>query len=127
MVVQWSFVERREDPDRTQSDLQRRRAHHSDDRANIENLATNIEQLEASRGHTEVIHSTIPLFSAHAEVRDLMLKSHCRPNRWVPHFEAIDLGRDGLHYDELTSRKLVLEIQARMQLNSCDVDLTSPS
>jgi hypothetical protein len=114
MVVQWSFIERWEHPDVSLTDLERRRAHRTDDRANIQNLAGNIELLEQARGSTEVIHSTIPLFSEHAEVRDLMLRSHCPANRWIPHFGAQDLGRDGLHYDEHTARKLVLEIVDRM-------------
>lgn len=105
IVVQWSYTDRREHPDATLPDEERRIRRQPDatDRDSIINLKENINLVENSRGETQIIHSTIPMFSASAISRSLLLKKHCPANRWIPYFQNLDFARDSWHYDIKTS------------------------
>ena len=102
ICVQWSFLHRRENPDTDLTDEDRRIwnvfATVDEDRDNFIDAVTALEQ---TCGHS-VIHSTIPLFSNNAIVRELTLQQLVR--NFVPYFDRLDYSRDGFHYDHDTAQ-----------------------
>ena len=100
IAVQWSFTERREHPDSTLTDEQRRQWHIIGELEGIENLLGNINQVE-NHACTTVIHSTIPHFTTNQLSKTVLLKKHCRHS--IPYFENLDRSRDGCHYDIKTA------------------------
>lgn len=106
-VIQWTFIERRELPDPSLSDEDRRnQSVHYTELENIANFQQNIESVDADN----VIHSTIPRFSGHRASQQLALKTLVKKGHCVPYFEPQDLARDGFHYDIQTAEKLVDQI-----------------
>ena len=100
IVVQWSYIERRESDDVSLTDEQRRLWHVVGEREGIDNLIHNINKLE-QQNITKVIHSTIPNFTNNQVGQQLLLKKHSKYS--IPHFENLDLARDGWHYDIKTA------------------------
>ena len=106
-VVQWTFVERRENPDTSLSDEDRRnQSIQYTELENIANLQLCVESVDAAN----VIHSTIPHFSGYQASQKLALKTFVKKGHAIPYFDTEDYGRDGLHYDLRTANKFVDQI-----------------
>ena len=102
LILHWSFTHRREDSRQDLPDELRRIWHsaHEDDDGDFRQHIVGIEGLDTS---TRVIHSTIPWFSPNPVVRELVLKKHVGPGRWLAHFDFQDHARDGYHYGPKTA------------------------
>lgn len=102
ICVQWSFLHRREHANTALTDEDRRIwnvfATVDEDR---DNFMQCVAELENTCGE-QVIHSTIPMFSNNAIVRELTLQQLVR--NFIPYFDRLDYSRDGFHYDHVTAQ-----------------------
>lgn len=74
LVIHWSYIERREHPDITKDDEQRRLPFLSHDLGIVEcllNFQQCVNQVEQHKGATRVIHSTIPDIAAMPQYKDV--------------------------------------------------------
>jgi hypothetical protein len=108
MIVMWSYTHRREHPDTTLSDEQRR-IHHTESTTDEDlqhwlNLMTKLRTLPG-----DLIHSTIPRF-------DPLLESDRKalPDDVIYVDPQLDYARDHHHFDILTSRWFVDQISDRI-------------
>lgn len=81
------------------------------DQDDVDNTLDCINLVSQSAQHTRIVHSFIPnfvpdLFKGHIESTILGLV--------IPEIKALDLARDGHHYDQLTSHYLVEQILSRL-------------
>lgn len=127
ILVQWSYLHRREHPDDTLSDEER--ALHFDikliekrediavmNQVDVQNLLSNIHSLN-NKNNARIIHSFIPNFyNTDASLAAPIYKE--LENRNIEYFselEQIDFARDRFHYDILTSTKYAEEYIKKMQ------------
>lgn len=119
IVVHWSYFDRKESPDETLIDEDRRilpyskedyqsNLHHLELHENLKNTLRLVKKVEnlASKCQVQVIHSVIydEICSYSSSTRKTIHKSFdslCRT--YVSKIEKIDLGRDGFHYGVRTS------------------------
>jgi hypothetical protein len=109
ILIQWSYVHRREDPDTSKPDELRALNFDPNDLADFENLTANIMQVESLKQNTKLVHSFIPKFfdsNVDADKATVLYKTLSEKN--ILYFEPpeqVDLARDGYHYDVITAGK----------------------
>lgn len=107
LLIQWSYVHRREDPDTSKPDELRALNFDPNDFADFENLTANIVSVESNKSTTKIIHSFIPKFfdsETDAEKATVLYSKLDADN--VLYFgppSQVDFARDGYHYDIITS------------------------
>jgi hypothetical protein len=108
LVVQWSYVSRREKDlkDKISDEDLRLYSINCSPEQDMENTLNCIHSLYQSENSTTVIHSFVPNFSLIPY--DKILKSKI-PGRIVE-FEQVDLARDGHHYDIKTASDFVQKV-----------------
>ena len=107
LLIQWSYVHRREDPDISKPDELRALNFDPNDFADFENLTVNIMSVETIKSTTKIIHSFIPKFFNSETDTDKATALYSKLDTdnilyFVPP-EQVDFARDGYHYDILTS------------------------
>ena len=126
MVIHWSFVHRREDPNTSLDDEKRRlwmnehleRLDKSQE-INIANLCKCMCDVESNKGQTNLIHSFIPHFSKEPIVNGIrpdtvsaLLQTNVQ--HMIPEIEQVDFGRDNFHYHAKTIKNLVDQIPSKI-------------
>lgn len=109
MIIQWSYISRREKPDTSLMDEQRLlQSINCSTEEDIANTLHCIDQVQHSAGSCRIIHSFIPDFlpwklkgTIESRVDGLV----------IPEIQRRDLARDGHHYDVLTSDQFVADLQ----------------
>lgn len=107
LLIQWSYVHRREDPDTSKPDELRALNFDPNDLADFENLTANIMLVESLKENTKIVHSFIPKFfdsSVDADKAVELYKTLSAKN--ILYFEPpdqVDFARDGYHYDVITA------------------------
>jgi hypothetical protein len=108
ICVQWSFIHRRESQDSSQPDEDRRIwntfSSVDEDR---QSFIESVQALESLCG-SNVVHSTIPLFSNNQIIREMQLAQIVKNN--IPYFDRMDTSRDGFHYDKITAQWVAEQI-----------------
>lgn len=123
MILHWSFLHRREDADADLTD-ELRRVWHSKIDDDLDEFQRCVSLVEQARGHSLVLHSTIPLFSPNAVVRQVFLR-RCVGDRALPELVMQDHGRDGYHYGPKTTQQLVNNVLAKINMQDV-VTLMAP-
>jgi hypothetical protein len=111
IVLHWSYTNRREDPDTTLSD-EERRIYMVDATAteDLKNTLECIRQVESLATTTKLVHTFIPDF-APVDSRPLFkMVINKLVDRYVPEVVRLDYGRDGHHYGKLTAQQLAEDI-----------------
>jgi hypothetical protein len=107
IIVQWSYLHRRQNRDRSLSD-EERRIHFNDTVEDFENIDRCIRSVEDNKRTTNIIHSYIPGFG---EPREILKKKMIRnkfPNAIIIDDNLQeDRARDYHHYDIITATKYV--------------------
>lgn len=109
MVIQWSYIARREKEDHRLMDEQRLlQSINCSTEEDISNTMNCISRVQQCAGDTVIIHSFIPDFlpwqlkgTIESQVNGLV----------IPEIRRLDLARDGHHYDLLTSDQFVADLQ----------------
>jgi len=101
MIIMWSYVHRREDPDTKLSDEDRRvgslnGATELEDQTNFQTCISLIEQ-----SSTNIVHFIIPL--AYAAAHNNSIAKDWLPD-YIKEVPQLDFARDGHHFDILTSQ-----------------------
>jgi hypothetical protein len=104
IIIQWSYLHRREqngvsvwfDPMSTRDD-------------DINNLCNHINEIESSKGSTNIIHSCIPYrdIKITKVLQQLIVKRIPKDTVFVELLNQLDFARDGHHYDIKTSSAYV--------------------
>jgi hypothetical protein len=107
ILIQWSYIHRREDPDASKLDEDRALPVDPVDVADFENLTANIMLVESIKLSTVVVHSFVPKFfdSKTDTKKATVLYSKLDADSilyFVPPSQ-VDFARDGYHYDIITS------------------------
>jgi hypothetical protein len=107
ILIQWSYVHRREDPDASKLDEDRALPVDPLDVADFENLTANIMLVESIKLSTVVIHSFIPkFFDGENDLPKATVLYNMLDTSNILYFpppDQADVARDGYHYDILTS------------------------
>jgi len=107
ILIQWSYVHRREDPDASKPDEDRAMPVDRSDTADFENLTANIMLVESIKLSTTVVHSFIPKFFDGENDLDkaTVLYNMLDANNilYFPPPDQADVARDGYHYDIITA------------------------
>jgi hypothetical protein len=107
ILIQWSYVHRREDPDASKPDEDRAMPVDRSDTADFENLTANIMLVESIKLSTAVVHSFIPKFFDGENDLDkaTVLYNMLDANNilYFPPPDQADVARDGYHYDIITA------------------------
>jgi hypothetical protein len=107
ILIQWSYVHRREDPDTSKPDELRALNFDPNDLADFENLTASIMLVESLKQNTKIVHSFIPKFFDSATDADKAVEFfNTLAGKNVLYFqppEQIDFARDGYHYDVKTA------------------------
>jgi hypothetical protein len=101
MIIMWSYVHRREDPDTKLSDEDRRigslnGATELEDQTNFQTCISSIEQ-----SNTNIVHFIIPF--AYAAAHNTSTAKDWLPD-YIKEVLQLDFARDGHHFDILTSQ-----------------------
>jgi hypothetical protein len=101
MIIMWSYVHRREDPDTGLSDEARRISNHTgatelEDQTNFQTCINSIEQ-----SNTNIVHFIIPF--AYAAAHNPSTAKDWLPD-YIKEVRQQDFARDGHHFDILTSQ-----------------------
>lgn len=114
IVIQWSYINRREHPNTSLSDDNRACWYTgTTDEEDIENTINCINAVEESKKDTIIIHSFIPNFSG-----GLPINFDLPDNRNIKEIKQIDKARDGFHYDKLTAYQVVYKLIKLIDINS---------
>lgn len=113
LIVQWSYVHRREHGDDFLDDMARRIwfSDNANDEEDFNNTLNCIQEVElcAKKTNTKIVHTFIPFF-AKDEYAVRVFQYLDENNFCYVKFEQIDKARDSHHYDIQTSRQLVENI-----------------
>jgi hypothetical protein len=115
MIIQWSYTNRRESPDTTLDDEQRRIwVTRTTDLEDLEHTLAAIDLVERSRGHARIIHSFIPRFinNQHRQVSHLAVTQRC--SEYIAEIQQQDWARDHHHYDIKTAQAFVDQVGQRL-------------
>ena len=124
IVVQWSYIHRRESDVNDIGD-EFRVIHHEQYAStlnDVDNFVSCVEQVEsaAARHSVTVIHSFIPDFVDPAGWESISPRLIGLNHRTVPRFDKLDLARDAHHYDVITAtyvaeqaHKLIVQHRAK--------------
>jgi hypothetical protein len=112
LIIQWTYIHRREDPNENLPD-EERRLHSSksfgpnpvaDDVAEFLDC---VQEVERCRANVPVVHGFIPGFAKDVpDILTLLPKSVI----YLPKLKIIDFARDGHHYDVLTAAKFADDV-----------------
>ena len=109
LLIQWSYIHRREDPDTSKPDELRALNFDPNDFADFENLTANIMSVETNKSTTKIIHSFIPKFYNSETDADKATELYNTLNTsnilYFKPLEQEDFARDGYHYDILTATR----------------------
>lgn len=115
IIVQWSYINRRESDNASLSDD--RRCMWVDDNVSEEDDIANtvdcINAVESSSKNTIIIHSFIPNFSGKVNINFNLLD-----NRNVKEVNQLDLARDGFHYGHSSALQFVYKLLKKIDKNS---------
>lgn len=106
ILLQWSYLHRREHKDARRQDEQRLMHNDPTDTDDIANVLKNIRLVEMIKGNIPVIHSFIPNFSNNQRVTDtttLFEQMKIDNVSFFPNLDPIDLARDSHHYGQKTA------------------------
>lgn len=112
VVVQWSYTHRRQKPDTTLTDEERRihynEIYNPEVFSDTKNTIECINSVEHCKQSTRVIHSFVPLFVGPKEhiVKELIKKTFANALMTTDN-EQVDYARDYHHYDILTVNRYV--------------------
>lgn len=103
LLIQWSYVHRREDPDLSKLDELRALNFDPKDFADFENLTANIMSVESNKSTTKIVHSFIPqFFDSDSDIQKSVDLYNMLSKNNILYFappKQIDFARDGYHYD----------------------------
>lgn len=111
LLIQWTYLHRREHPDVARND-EDRRLHYvkgtgldvNKDQRDFENFIKNLNTLETLKHSTKIIHSFVPNFCDTAENEERIFDYLCTNNvQFFKPIQHIDYSRDGHHYDVKTA------------------------
>jgi hypothetical protein len=107
ILIQWSFLHRRELEDEYLLDEDRAIWFDTHDSKDLENFLKNIDLVESNKGKTNIVHSFIPDFAdfnnkdqLHNKVYQYLDKNNVV---YFASLKQLDFARDGFHYDVLTA------------------------
>jgi hypothetical protein len=109
IVIQWSFLHRRENIDQPWLSDEDRILHfaNTSEQHDIDNTIQCIQNVESNKGLTQIIHSFIPAVCP-PESRKNFLDQFAQLNlQSIGAVEQLDFARDKFHYDVETSKKIV--------------------
>ena len=111
VIIQWSYVHRRESLDVDLSD-EERRIYHIDStlEEDLDNIKQCVLRVESVKNQTKIIHDSIPLFTDAHVSRQMLLKTLVDPARVAPYRDQLDQSRDGFHYDLQTAQNCVADL-----------------
>jgi len=112
VFIQWSYLHRREHPETTRCD-EDRRLHYilkdvidtNKDQRDFDNFVKNLNSVTHD---AIIVHSFVPGFADHAQL-ELQIYSELEQRKllYFPAVDPLDKARDGHHYDVLTAKKYV--------------------
>lgn len=104
ILVQWSYLHRREHPDASRSDEERALNYIINDTQDVENFTKNLNIVESAKKDTVVVHSFVPNFFETPEAETAVYTELTQQNSmfFIPPSQ-VDFSRDGYHYDILTA------------------------
>jgi len=105
ILLQWSYLHRRELSNESLMDEERALWHSTDSVNDLKNFLDNLRAVEQLKGSTKVIHSFIPEFSNPDSCdADTIFKEMSAINSLnFPPCKQVDFSRDGHHYDIQTA------------------------
>ena len=114
MIIMWSYVHRREDPNTKLSDEDRRISSHSgatefEDQTNFQTCISSIEQ-----SNTNIVHFIIPF--AYASAHNTSTAKDWLPD-YIKEVPQLDHSRDGHHFDILTSQWIAQQAASELILS----------
>jgi hypothetical protein len=123
IVVQWSFINRRErvlSPGEVDSD-EGRRIQYREDFTYEDDLQNTLECIDRAThaceiAETKLIHSFIPEFIDSENINTFFFNFNKSGKSWVPLLKK-DIARDGLHYDVETAKIFVDKLISHGNLN----------
>ena len=122
LIIQWSFIHRREKPDTNLSDCERRTYHGGthiegeiDESLRLKHMPTDVlnllscmSEIESNKNNINVVHSIIPFlpyFDYNIFIKAIHKK--CTGIQFVEYNKKIDFARDGYHYGHNTAQNYV--------------------
>lgn len=107
LLIQWSYLHRRENKNSTLLDEQRLMHHDPEDMNDIDNFLKNISMVELCKNTVSVVHSFIPMFNNISDDNnnDKIIFDHLlgKNINFFPSIVPVDKARDSHHYGELTA------------------------
>jgi hypothetical protein len=107
VLIQWSYLHRRENLDHTLPDEMRMMQQDPSDVNDVENFLKNIKLVESNKGSIPVVHSFIPKFYNLEKDSNENVTIYAELDKlgavYFPNITPIDLARDGHHYGKETA------------------------
>lgn len=105
ILIQWSYLHRREVDDSSLLDEERALWHSTDSVNDLKNFLDNINSIEKIKKSTKIIHSFIPEFSNpnSNDAESIYFEMRKINALGFPPREQVDYSRDGHHYDVATA------------------------
>jgi hypothetical protein len=107
MFIQWSYLHRRENQNKSLLDEQRLMHHDPNDTNDVENLLKNVLKVENEKKNISIVHSFIPNFYniEHPSTdNEIIYQQLLNKNiLFFPNIDPIDKARDSHHYGEHTA------------------------
>lgn len=104
LLIQWSFIHRREHPNDQLLDEDRALNFNPDDNNDVENLIKNLNEIEMNKNKSKVIYSFIPNFLSKDDDPETIYQIFKDQNiNFFPPPAQTDFSRDGFHYDVETA------------------------
>jgi hypothetical protein len=124
VLIQWSYLHRRENPDHTLPDEMRMMQQDPSDVNDVGNFLKNIKLVESNKGLIPVVHSFIPKFynleKESTENLTIYRNLDSIGAIYFPNIEPIDMARDSHHYGKETAvlyAKKYLDLLEKIKYN----------
>jgi len=119
VLIQWSYLHRRESKDESKDDIMRMMHYDENDPDDIENFKKNFRSIKKYFGVVPIIESFIPKFHSLESDNDQDISIYNFLNEenadFFPEIIPTDLARDGHHYGKETSQQCANEYKRRLK------------
>lgn len=106
ILIQWSYLHRREIPNELLCDEDRALNFDINDPDDFKNFLKNLNLVKSKKGNTIIVHSFIPkFFDETVNVQDLYALMHNSNEKFFEPPDQVDFSRDGYHYDIGTAKE----------------------
>jgi len=111
IIIQWSYVHRREHENILLSDEDRRIWNCKEEIQQDNDNTVSCLKAVAEKSTSNIIHSFIPYFAPSNEKLQILARTKDLSMMSIPEITKLDTARDGHHYDILTAEKFSIDVR----------------